>query len=468
MPVQGPDVNLNSVYANNEICLDDIEVYGFDYDYTLATYKQDLHHVLYDLGRDALVTKYKYPEGIGEMNFNPEFAIRGLHYDIRKGLLMKIDSFHNIQLGTVYRGTAQLSDSEVMAQYDGTHVPLQDMNTFYGTGPMHQLVDMFAPPEMNLITNVTDYFISNNIPYDPEYVFYDIRNAVQGVHYTGQIHEKIVENLGLYLEKGEETKSLLQRLVAAGKKLFLISNSGFRFIDAGMKYMVGDDWADLFEVIVVRARKPKFFNEASRPFRIYDPSSHEETWERVRNLVKGKVYLQGNYSNFRQMTGWYGSKVLYLGDHVYTDLADPSLKHGWRTGAIIPELEAEVKTIFSVEYNSSIRWLSVLQHLLEEIQADSSPEITALIVELLEERTLLRNQLKSLCNPRFGSMFRTHQNPTYFSRRMARFADIYMSSLTNLLQYSVTHTFYPRRMALPHEPFPFGDPSHASCVPPDS
>ena len=31
------------------------------------------------------------------------------------------------------RGTAQLSDSEVMAQYDGTHVPLQDMNTFYGT-----------------------------------------------------------------------------------------------------------------------------------------------------------------------------------------------------------------------------------------------------------------------------------------------------------------------------------------------
>lgn len=59
LPVQVPDVNLNSVYANNEICLEDIEVYGFDYDYTLATYKQDLHHVLYDLGRDALVTKYK-------------------------------------------------------------------------------------------------------------------------------------------------------------------------------------------------------------------------------------------------------------------------------------------------------------------------------------------------------------------------------------------------------------------------
>ena len=31
-----------------------------------------------------------------------------------------------------------------------------------------------------------------------------------------------------------------------------------------MKFMVGNDWMDLFEVVVVRARKPKFFNEASR------------------------------------------------------------------------------------------------------------------------------------------------------------------------------------------------------------
>ena len=35
---------------------------------------------------------------------------------------------------------------------------------------------------------------------------------------------------GLYLEKESETNELLQRLVAAGKKLFLISNSGFPFM----------------------------------------------------------------------------------------------------------------------------------------------------------------------------------------------------------------------------------------------
>lgn len=71
-----------------------------------------------------------------------------------------------------------------------------------------------------------------------------------------------------------------------------------------------------------------------------------------------------------------------------------------------------------------------------------------------------RMYLKSLCNERFGSMFRTHHNPSYFSRRMARFADIYTSKLTNLLQYSTTHTFYPRRTFLPHEPRPIIDALH--------
>ena len=28
---------------------------------------------------------------------------RGLHYDVEKGLFLKVDSFHQIQFGTVYR-----------------------------------------------------------------------------------------------------------------------------------------------------------------------------------------------------------------------------------------------------------------------------------------------------------------------------------------------------------------------------
>lgn len=55
-------------------------------------------------------------------------------------------------------------------------------------------------------------------------------------------------------------------------------------------------------------------------------------------------------------------------------------------------------------------------------------------------------------NPNFGSLFRTYHNPTYFFRRLARFADIYTSSLTNILNYPDDYTFYPHRVILPHEP----------------
>lgn len=52
-----------------------------------------------------------------------------------------------------------------------------------------------------------------------------------------------------------------------------------------------------------------------------------------------------------------------------------------------------------------------------------------------------RVKMKNIFNSQFGSVFRTYHNPTYFSRRLFRFADIYMSSMTNLLNYSVKVNF---------------------------
>lgn len=60
MPLEtGQKANKYGVFANNEICLRDIKVYGFDYDYTLASYTEDVHHVLYDLGKESLIKNYK-------------------------------------------------------------------------------------------------------------------------------------------------------------------------------------------------------------------------------------------------------------------------------------------------------------------------------------------------------------------------------------------------------------------------
>lgn len=58
----------------------------------------------------------------------PGFAIRGLHYDIEKGLLLKLDSFLQIQLGSVYRGLTPVSDAEVIRLYRNRVVPIGNID----------------------------------------------------------------------------------------------------------------------------------------------------------------------------------------------------------------------------------------------------------------------------------------------------------------------------------------------------
>lgn len=82
----------------------------------------------------------------------------------------------------------------------------------------------------------------------------------------------------------------------------------------------------------------------------------------------------------------------------------------------------------------------------------STPELVAVVDKWKQHRTEARRYLKAMFNPRFGSVFRTEKSPTYFSLRLSTFANLYMASLDNLMNYSLDYTFIPRRTALPHEP----------------
>ena len=51
------NVNPKTVFANNEINLSNIDVYGFDYDYTLACYTDHLHYLIYNQAMENLVER---------------------------------------------------------------------------------------------------------------------------------------------------------------------------------------------------------------------------------------------------------------------------------------------------------------------------------------------------------------------------------------------------------------------------
>ncbi|KAG8129921.1 hypothetical protein E2320_016576 [Naja naja] len=310
-------LNPSTIYANNEISLNTIGVYGFDYDYTLALYSPALHSRIYNTARDILVEQYKYPKGILKYEYWPNFAVRGLHYDIAKGPAVK------------------------------------------------QFMDIFSLPEMTLLAVANDFFISNDIDYDPIHLYKDV-TLLAAPHWT---------------------------------------------IDKGMRYMVGKDWRDFFDVVIVQADKPHFFNDCVKPFRRLD-SNGDLQWDKINKLEKGQVYKQ-----------------------------DLMLRHGWRTGAIVPELETETKMVNTEQYSQALTWLQALTGLLERMQMFQDSESQQVLQDWMKERQELRALTKNLFNPQFGSIFRTCHNPTYFSRRLCRFSDVYMASLSCLLNYDLNYTF---------------------------
>ncbi|XP_037539653.1 5'-nucleotidase domain-containing protein 3-like, partial [Nematolebias whitei] len=317
-------VDPDTIFANNEMSLRDIEIYGFDYDYTLAFYSSHLHTLIFNIARDILISKHRYPEGLQKYEYIPDFAVRGLHYDVQKALLMKIDAFHYIQLGTVYRGLHPVPDEEVIAMYEGSHVPLEIMSDFYGKSihghTMKQFMDIFSLPEMTLLSCVNDFFMSHNIDYEPVHLYKDVKEAIRDVHVKGIMYRAVEADMEKYICYGEQSQAVLKKLSAHGKKMFLITNSPFDFVDRGMSYIVGKNWRDLFDAVIVQADKPSFFNDRRKPFRrVTDKGAL--LWDRIHRLEKGQIYKQGNLYEFLRLTGWRGSKVLYFGDHIYSDLA---------------------------------------------------------------------------------------------------------------------------------------------------
>ena len=60
-------------------------------------------------------------------------------------------------------------------------------------------------------------------------------------------------------------------------------------------------------------------------------------------LISAQLHGVGNIAEFQRLTrqaGWGAApgKVLYVGDHLASDLAEPATRHGWRTLMVLDEV----------------------------------------------------------------------------------------------------------------------------------
>ena len=69
-----------------------------------------------------MVNDKKYPEDFLSFEYDPNFSIRGLHFDCKRGVLLKLDFVFNINVDTVYYGRKLLQPHQIVKLYPGLHV----------------------------------------------------------------------------------------------------------------------------------------------------------------------------------------------------------------------------------------------------------------------------------------------------------------------------------------------------------
>ncbi|KAB0348654.1 hypothetical protein FD754_013511, partial [Muntiacus muntjak] len=156
---------------------------------------------------------------------------------------------------------------------------------------------------------------------------------------------EIKRDPGKYLHTcPESVKKWLRQLKNAGKILMLITSSHSDYCRLLCEYILGNDFEDLFDIVITNALKPGFFSHlpSQRPFRTLE---NDEEREALPSLDKPGWYSQGNavhlYELLKKMTGKPEPKVVYFGDSMHSDIFPACHYSNWETVLILEELRGD-------------------------------------------------------------------------------------------------------------------------------
>lgn len=94
-------------------------------------------------------------------------------------------------------------------------------------------------------------------------------------------HGKVAKEPQHYFQPRPHLKEMLQNLKDSGKRLIFVSNSPFWYVDAGMKYVIGDNWMEMWDATIVSAGKPGFYTNDEIPFRQVDKETGRLQFNKV-------------------------------------------------------------------------------------------------------------------------------------------------------------------------------------------
>jgi hypothetical protein len=183
--------------------------------------------------------------------------------------------------------------------------------------------------------------------------------------------------------------------------------------------------------------------------------------------------------------GLQGSQLMYIGDHVESDVHVSKSIHRWRTGLVLRELEDELACIYEFrDRQADLTSMMVEKTNLEQQQVrlklyaqrlkdGYGPETTLRLNELgdqldglAEKISALDEHIKPLAkeaqevfNQRWGLLTRAGFDKSYLARQLEGYADIYMSRVSNLLYQTPFAYLRSTRSSLPHDGGVIGGPN---------
>jgi HAD superfamily 5'-nucleotidase-like hydrolase len=473
------------VYVNRNLRMDEIDLIGFDMDYTLALYHQrNLETLSIQCTLDKLIAKRGYPEEIRALEFDPAFAVRGLVVDRRYGNTFKADRYGHV--GRVYHGKQPMSREQRHALYRLERIRL--------SSPRYAWIDtLFALPEAVMYGAVIEWAEKKGGTVRYGKIWQDIRECIDEAHRDESMKRIIKANLGDYIVKDPELAPTLHKLRSSGKRLFLLTNSAWDYTDAVMTHLLGaalpayPNWRSYFDISICAGSKPAFFTDKN-PFLEIDAAGNVKG-QHTGPFVRNRIYQGGNIHDFEAAVGVRGDHVLYIGDHIYGDMLRAKKSSVWRTAMILQELESELVAVENnkdrlerveqlerqlVRLDSEISYqqmlLKSLQKLGEERSdhgplAAAAPTVDAAKHEAKRRLDELRAAMKAAAeevsecdevidrafNPYWGAIFREGKENSRFGQQVEDYACVYTSRVSNFLAYSPLRYFRSPRDHMPHE-----------------
>ena len=472
------------VFVNRNLRLANVEMVGFDMDYTLAIYHlRRIEQLSFDLTLSRLVTEFGYPSELGLLQYDHGFVMRGLVVDKAHGNLIKMDRFGSV--GRAYHGLSPLAPEVGQRLYRNERIRL--------TSERYAWIDtLFSLPEAWLYAAIIDLLERQGRSVEYGRLYDDVREAIDAVHRDDSLKREVRKDIGRYIFRDPELGPALHKLRSGGKKLFLLTNSLWDYTDVVMSFLLDGvvseypSWRNYFDIVVTGASKPAFFTEG-RPFLEVDASNRENlVLGEAKSLERWKVYQGGNLPALERMTGIGGEKVLYVGDHIYGDILRSRKASLWRTCMIVQELEDEIR--YTEGRAGEIARLGEVELLLarlddelnvrkgglnavdRRLDRDGGAEVDRAALE--EERRTLKHELEVLrramrqstsivdvlerdvelgFNPFWGLMFKEGNENSRFGSQVEQYACLYTSRVSNFLYVSPMQYLRAQRDRMSHE-----------------